>query len=122
MSAVMAPFGGWIEFVDFDKNSTIPLRFVFELPNQFGPSYITDSLSKFVVLGHILDSQTLNAYHLVFMHNAGRELMLVVTPTVIDTGMHTGYFYSCFVSVFRALFLLRMPTLSFCQTFLILGK
>src|SRR5260370_4459516 len=110
-----------IPAVNLDQGSSVPCGFVVELTDKLAPSHIADRFCKFVVFDHVLDCQTLHAHHLVFVNNACAELVLVVTTTVIDTGMDLGYLQTGFVPVLRALLLFRMPSLSFCQFLLILG-
>lgn len=122
---MLAPMTGLrrrIPAVDFDQGSSVPLGFVFQLPDQFGPSYIRDGFSKLVIFDHILNSQALDANHLVFVNNARRELMLVISSPILDTSMNTGNFETGFVPVLRSLLFLGMPTLGFCQPLLILSK
>jgi hypothetical protein len=111
-----------IEAVYLDQRPSVPLGFIFELADKLTPSHITDSLGKAVVLDHVLDRQTLDAHHLVFVNNACAELLLVVASSVLNARMNTGYFQTSFVSVFRSLLFLRMSSLGFCQLLLILGK
>ena len=121
MLAVVAGFRRGEEPVNLDQGSSIPLGFVFELPDELTPSHIADSFCQAVVLDHVLDCQTLNAYHLVFVHDASRKFVLVVTSTVIDTSMHAGYTDSSLSSILGIFFLSCMPSLCFCQAFFILG-
>jgi hypothetical protein len=121
MLAVVAGFRRGKEAVNLDQCSSVPLGFILELPDKLAPSHITDCFCKAVVLDHVLDCQTFDANHLVFVNDASRELMLVVSPLVIDTGMHTGYFEPCLVPVLGTLLFLGMPSLCFCQTLLVLG-
>src|SRR5260370_40012973 len=79
-----------IPAVDFDKGSSVPLGFVFQLPEQFGPSYIRVGFSKLVIFDHILNSQALDANHLVFVNHVGRELMLLISCPILDTRMNTS--------------------------------
>ena len=117
-----ACFARGIEPVNLDQGSSVPLGFVFELADKLTPSHIGYGFSQFGVFDHVLDSQALHANHLVFVNDACRELMLVVSPPVLDTNMDAGYLQTGFVPVFRALLFLGMPSLSFCQAFLIFGK
>jgi hypothetical protein len=60
----------------------VPLRFVFKLANELTTSDITDGFCQRVVLDYVLDSQTLHANHLVFIHNGSQELVLVVSSQI----------------------------------------
>ena len=110
MLAVIARFTRWIPTIDFDEGSSVPLALVFQLADKLTPSDITDSFGQTVVFDHVLDGQTLHADHLVFVDDACREFVLVVSPTVIDTGMNTGDLTTCFLPVLGTFFLFRMPT------------
>ncbi len=103
MLASMTGLGRGIPAVNLDKGSSVPVGFVFQLADKLAPSYITDGLCQRVVLDHILDRQALNANDLVFMDNACRELVLVISSSVVDTGMDFGNFQTSFVPVLGAL-------------------
>src|SRR3954453_8108841 len=122
MSTIETAFRGRVPLVDLDKGSAIPLRFVFELPHQLRPSHIRDSLSKRVVLDHVLDLQTLNAYDLVLTYDLGREFVLIVTPSIGNSRMDTSHLELCLPTVLATLFLLGMASLGFRQFLFILGK
>ena len=119
MLACMTGFRGWIEAINLDQGAPVPLAFILQLTDELTPSDIGNSFSKFVVLNHILDGQTLHANHLVFVHYACGEFVLAVSSTVVDTSMNTGNFAAGFLPVLGTLFLFRMPTLGFRQSFLI---
>ena len=77
MSTVMTPFGRWVVFVNLDKCSVIPLRFVLQLAHELAPADITDRFGEMVVLHHILDLQTLETHDLVLAYDGRRKLLLV---------------------------------------------
>jgi hypothetical protein len=120
--ASMTGLGRGIPAVNLDKGSSVPCGFVFQLADKLAPSYITDGLRQRVVLDHILDRQALNANDLVFMDNACRELVLVISSSVVDTGMDFGNFQTSFVPVLGALLFPGMPTLAFASFFSSLVK
>ena len=122
MSAIKAAFGGRVELVNLDKGTSIPTGFVFQLPHKLRPSHIGNSLSKAMVLDHILDLQALDAYDLVLTYELCGELMLIITPSIGYSGMDTSYLETGFSSILRAFFLLRVPSLSFCQFLFVFGK
>src|SRR2546423_15069636 len=70
MTTIETALRGRIPLVNLDERSPIPLSFVFELSHKLAPSHIRDGLRKFVVLYHILDVQTLDAYDLVLTSRA----------------------------------------------------
>ncbi len=122
MPTIKASFGGRIPLVYLDQGTSIPLSFVLQLPDKLRPSYIRDGLSKLMVLDHILDLQTLDAYDLVFTYDLCRELVLIVTSSIGYTCMNTSNLQLSFSSVLRAFFLLGMPSLSLSQLLLVFGK
>ncbi len=122
MTTIKASFGGWIPLVNFDDGSAIPLCFVLQLPDELTPSHIRDSFSQAVVFDHILDVQALDAYDLVFAYDAGRELVLIVSPPIRNLLMNTCNFETSFVSILRSLFLFRVSSLSFRKLPFILGE
>jgi hypothetical protein len=122
MLAIATGLRGRVEPINLDQGSPVPFGFIFQLSDKLTPSDVTDSFCKAVVLDHVLDGQTLDAYHLVFVDDAGRELVLVVPSAVIDPSVDFGNFQTSFVSVLRSLFLLGMPSLCFGKLLLILGK
>ena len=111
-----------IEPIDSDQGASAPLGFILKLTDKLTPSYVTDGFCKAAVLDHVLDSQALHAYHLVLVYDACAELVLVVSPPILDTSMDCGNLQTCLVPVFRALLLLGVPSLSFCQLLLFFGK
>src|SRR5438067_5880392 len=110
MTAIKATFGGRVKLVDFDKGSSIPCGFVFQLPHKLRPSHIRDGFSKAMVLDHIFDLQALHTHDLVLTYDLSRELVLVVTPSIGNTSMDTSDFETGFCSILRAFFLLCMPS------------
>ncbi len=121
MLAGMTGFRRGVPLINLDQGSSIPLGFVFELADKLAPSHIADRFCKAVVLDHVLDSQALHANHLVFVYHASAELVLVVSPPIVDSSLDFGNLQTCLVPVLRAL-LLGVPSLSFCQFLLIFGK
>src|SRR6266516_3399448 len=110
-----------IEAVDLHQRAPVPFGFVFQLADELAPTDIIDSLGKLGILHHVLHSQAFHAHHLVFVDDACGELMLIVSASISDTSMDTGYSLACFLSVLRAFFLPGMLPLGFCQFLLILG-
>ena len=70
MLAVIARFTRWIPTINFDEGSSVPLALIFQLADKLTPSHITDRFCQAVIFDHVLDSQTLHANHLIFVHNA----------------------------------------------------
>src|SRR6266571_2379514 len=117
-----ASFTGGIPLIDLDERAPIPLALVLQLSHQLGPTNITNRFCQFVILDHVLDSQTLHADHLVLVDDACRELVLVVSPSVLNASVNTGYLVTGLIPVLRAFLLPGMPTLCFCQLLFVLGK
>ncbi len=111
-----------IEPIDLDQGPSIPLGFIFQLADEFAPAHIADRFGERVVLNHILDGQALHADHLVFVDDACREFVLVVSASIADTSVDASYFETSFVAVTARLLFPGVPSLSFCQLLLILGK
>src|SRR5712691_3921911 len=122
MTTVETALRGGIPLVNLDERSPIPLCFIFELSHKLTPSHIGDGLRQFVVLYHVLDVQTLDAYDLVLTYDLCRELVLIITPSINNLGVDTSYFQLCLAPVLRALLLLGVPSLSFRQFLFIFSK
>src|SRR6266480_3969701 len=122
MPTVKAAFGGRIPLVNLDQCSSIPLCFVLQLPAKFTPSYIRDGFRQAVVLDHILDLQTLDAYDLVFAYDASRELVLIVSSPVCNLFMDAGNIETGFCTVLGPLFLFCVAALCFCKLLFILDE
>src|SRR5436305_7090984 len=112
----------WVPLIDLDQGSSVPLALVFQLTDKLTPSDILNCFGKLVILDHVLDCQALHANDLVFMDNACRELVLVISSSVVDTGMDFGNFQTGFVPVLGALLFPGMPTLGLCKLLLIAGR
>ncbi len=122
MPTIETALRGRIPLVNLDERSPVPFSLVFELSHKLTPSHIANSLRKLVVLYHVLDLQTLDAYDLVLTYDLCRELVLIVTPSISNPGVDTSDFQLCLASVLRALFRACMSSLSFPQFLFILGK
>src|SRR5947207_195580 len=121
MTTIETALRGGIELINLDERSPIPLCFVCELSHKLAPSHIRDGLRKLVVLYHILDVQTLDAYDLVLTYDLCRELLLIVTPPISNPGVDSGYFQLSLPTVLRTFVLFRVPTLRLCQFLFIRG-
>ncbi len=115
MTTVKAPFGGRVPLVNLDKPTSIPGGFVFQLPDEFTPSHISDGFSQVVVLDHVFDLQTLDTDRLVLTDQLCGELVLRITPSITDPSVNTGDLEPCLGSVLGALLFLGETTLSPCQ-------
>src|SRR5215469_13364735 len=115
MTTGKATFGGRIPLVNLDQGASVPFCFVFQLPDQFRPSDITDGFCQAAILDHILDLQALNAYDLVFAYDRSREFVLIVPPSVCNLLMDTSHLETGLIAVLRTLFLLGMLALRLCQ-------
>src|SRR5437764_4665328 len=121
MTTVKAAFGGWVPLVNLDKAPSIPLGFVFQLPDKLAPSHISNGLSQFVVLDHLFDLQTLDAYDLVFAYDVGREFMLIVSSPVCNLLMDASNLETSFCTVLRTFFLFCVTALCFRKFLCITG-
>src|SRR5713226_157782 len=122
MSAIKAAFGGWVPLIDFDKVTSIPLGFVFQLGHKLTPTDITDGLTELWVLDHVLHRKVLNTDRLVLTNQTCRELVREITAAISDTSMDLGDFLTGLFSVLAALLFLGVPSMSFSQLLLILAE
>jgi hypothetical protein len=120
MSAVKASFGGRIPLVNLDQRSTVPLSFVFQLPDELTPTHVRDGFGQAVVFDQMLDLQTLDAYDLVFAYDASRELMLIVSPAICHLLVDASNLETSLGSILRALFLFCVLPLRLRQFLLLL--
>ncbi|GHO77473.1 hypothetical protein KSD_52440 [Ktedonobacter sp. SOSP1-85] len=58
MTTLKTPLTGGIPLVNFDKISTVPVGFVFQLGHKLTPSHITDGFAEGWMLDHVLDLPT----------------------------------------------------------------
>src|SRR5216684_1757503 len=122
MTTVKAAFGGWVPLVNLDKSPSIPLCFVFQLPDELTPSHIRDGFCQAVVFDHVLDLQTLDAYDLVFAYDLSREFVLIVSSTICNLLMETSHLETSFCTVLGPFFLFCVTALGFRQLLFVLGK
>ena len=122
MTTVKAAFGGWVPLVDLDKATPVPTGFVFQLSDELTPSHITNRFCKLVVLYHILDLQTLDAYDLVLADDLCRELVLVVSSAVGNLLMETSNLAPGFARFLLPFFFLASRLWAFASFFSSLAK
>src|SRR5579864_970744 len=113
---------GWIPLVNLDECASIPPGFVLKLPSKLTPTHVINRFCKGVILDHVLDLQTLDAYHFVLADNASRELMLIIPTSISNLGVCFSYLEPCLSPILAALFLLGKPTLSLSQLLLIFAE
>src|SRR5256712_5600804 len=122
MSTVKTAFGRGVPLVKLDNATSIPCSFVLKLSDQFRPTDVTDGFRQTVVLDHVLDLQTLDAYDLVFAYDASRELMLVVPSPIGHLFMDASHLQTSFCTVLRTFFLFCVTALCFCQLLFLFGE
>ena len=115
VAAMGTPFTGWIPFVDLDKGTPILGCFVLQLPDDFTPARITDSLCEFRVFDHVLDLQTFHADKLVFLNQFCGQFVLEVLATVSNFGVNSGNLQFCLSEISGAFLLPAKTTLVLCQ-------
>src|SRR5437016_1786974 len=120
MSTVRAAFGRRVKLVYLDESAPIPLGFVLHLADKLPPANITYGFRQRVVLQHVLDLQALDTDRLVLTHYLCRELVLIVTPSIGNSGMKTSYFHTRLCPVLTAFFLLGKVALGAGQFLLFL--
>src|SRR5713226_722549 len=112
MTTVVTPPRGWVELVNLDEGTPVPLGLVVQLAHKFAPAHITDGLGEAVVLNHVLDLQALDTYDLVLAYELRRELVLVISASISNTCMDFGHLATCLLTALGAFVLLGKPTLS----------
>src|ERR1700687_2141496 len=122
MPTVTAALGGRVPLVNLDQGSTVPPGFILHLADELTPADITDGFRQRVVLDHIFDVQALHTYDLVLAYELGRELVVIVTPSIRYLGVDCGHLLPCFGSILTHLFLLGELALSTSQFLLITGS
>jgi hypothetical protein len=122
MTTTMAPFRTGIELITLDKRSPIPASFVLKLADELTPSYVTDGFRQTVVFHLILDSQALDTYDLVLTYDVSRELVLIITASIGNSGMDTSHLAPCFLTVAGPLLFLGVLPLRTGQLPLIFGE
>src|SRR5207248_10255753 len=122
MTTIVTALRGRIPLVNPDKGTSIPLSFVFELPDKLTPTYIANCFSEGVVLYRILDRKALDAYDLVLTYDLSRELVLITCSPIGNPGVYTSDFQLSLPTVLPAFFLLSVPSLSLRQFLFIFGK
>src|SRR5690348_13187833 len=99
--------------INLNESAPVPTGLVLQLAHKLAPSHVVDGFSERMVLDHILDCQTLDTDHLVFVNNATGELVLVIPPSVSDTRVDASNFEASFCPVLAALLLLGQSSLRF---------
>src|SRR6266487_223314 len=122
MTTVKATFGGRVPLVNLDEGPSIPSCFILQLPEELTPSHIGDGFGEAVVLDHVLDGKTLDAYDLVLTYDLSRELVLIVTASIGNTSVYSGNLLACFVTVLGTFAFLCQAALCPCQLLLVLGE
>ena len=108
--------------VNFYQCSTVPLALVFQQTNQLRPTGISDCLSQFVVLHHVLHRQVLDSNRLIFTYQSSRQLVFAKRPEgkeicsgIGNSGMNSGNLVPCFLSIAGAFNFTRECFLSLPQ-------
>ena len=78
MPTMRTAFGRWVPLVDLGKRPSVPRCLVLKLTNELTPANITDGFCEVMVLDHVLDGKTLDAYCLEPCLGAGIERMMRV--------------------------------------------
>lgn len=112
VATVGTSFGTGIEPINLDQFPSVPCGFVVELADELGPSGVTDSPCKGVVLHHVLYSKTLNDDRLVFADQFCRELVCKVEAFISDSCVDTGDPKTRFHAVARTSLLTAQAALS----------
>ncbi len=118
----MTGFRRGVPLINLNEGTPVPPGFIVQLADELTPAHITNGLRQRVVFHHVLDRQTLDAHHLVFVNDARAELVLVVSPTISDTSMNTSDFETGFGPVLAALLFPGKTPLGLRQVLLITGE
>ena len=73
-----------------DDHLSVALRLIGELPEEFTPCGVTDTLCHLMIFHHVLGREALHADDIVLPHDLSRELLLVVPPHVSDMLLKTS--------------------------------
>ena len=119
MSTAVTPLRRWVPLLNLDQGSPIPRCLVLKLAGKLTPTHIANTLSQGVVLEHVLDLQTLDADRLVLTNNAGRELLLIISPPISYLGVCLSDLEPCLSTVLTPLLLFAEATGSLGQFLLI---
>lgn len=122
MPAVAAPLAGGIPAVDAYECAPVPLRLVFQLAQELGPTRVRDGLGELPVLLHVADGQRLHGDHLVLAHQPCGELVQEIPAGVGNVGMHPGDLDPRLGAVPGALDLLGKPALQLGELRFVLAK
>ena len=101
--------------VNFYQCPTIPLALVFQLTNQFRPACISNCLSQFMVLHHVLHRQILDGNRLVLAHQSSGQLVKKIFTSICDSCLNSSNFTSSLLSIIRAFDSARKCFLSLLQ-------
>ena len=73
-----------------DDHLSVALRLIGELPEEFTPCGVTDTLCHLMIFHHVLGREALHADDIVLPHDLSRELLLVVPPHVSNMLLKTS--------------------------------
>ena len=89
-SAARANLARRKELPHSDNYLSVALRLIGELPEEFTPCGVTDTLCHLMIFHHVLGREALHADDIVLPHDLSRELLLVVPPHVSDMLLKTS--------------------------------
>jgi hypothetical protein len=116
MTTDMAHFGRRKELIQLDQLTSVPVRLVLKLPNDFGKRCIGKMFGESMVLEHPDDIQSFDVDRLVLANGLGRELVKIVGPNVANPRVKFGDFQPRSVTVLRAFDLARKTALVQAQS------
>jgi len=111
MSTAMTTFGTGIEAINRYQGTAIPGRFVLQLADEFSPADIGNTLGQRVILQQVFDGQRLDTDHLVFADETSGQLVLEITASIGNAGMHLRYLATRLLPILGAFPFLRVASL-----------
>ena len=105
-----------------DDHLSVALRLIGELPEEFTPCGVTDTLCHLMIFHHVLGREALHADDIVLPHDLSRELLLVVPPHVSDMLLKTSDPQASLLAVPASLLLSGKLPLKASELLLTLGE
>ena len=115
------PLTTWVEPINLDKRSAIPLCLVRQLAKDLAPADIGDMLGQIVIADQAPDVQIFHDDHLVFANQSGRHLVDKVHPAITHLLVNLRYLQTGFLAVLRTFLLASHFPLGTRQLLLILA-
>lgn len=122
MTTNIAQPGTWKESVKLAVCPTVPVGFIFKLPEDLSPGCVCNVFRKAMVFQHPGDIQPFHKDRLVLAYDLRGEFMNVVLARVSDLRVTPRYFKLRLLSVARSRCLSGKTAVKLLQSFLALNK